>query len=300
MSSKKTVEDHLIEQIKKSGYPLEIEVSSILYDSKNWLPFHQQYYYDYEQEGGRTIDIVSFPLWKFTREALLEPKPFADREDMVIECKKSSTHAWVFFTIPEMYRVPLFSGQTLDFLSVLTKGKSSIKDEIVSFLRNMDTEIFLHYDRFKRIAIDYDEIKFSDKRENKGRKEIFEAINQIVKYISYDFGRKIKSPIGDRNSRLLCIYFPVIVFDGEMYECIVEKNVPKLFRRDHILLRTRYLPEYSDSALDFGIDIVRREFFPIFVQIIKDDIDLLQKRISERRDKLREFIEESLRKKNQT
>lgn len=295
MSSKKTVEEYLTEEIKKSGYPLEIEVSSILRDSGEWVPLNQQYYLDDEQNEGRTIDIASINLGRWTKSnSLPKTEPFNMRTDMVIECKKSNTHAWVFFTVPEVYRAPFFSGQTLEFLSVLTNGKFSIRGEVVPFFRNMATDSLLHYDRFERIAIVYDEINLSGKSRGKERGEIFEAVNQIAKYTCYDFER-ITKRIREITSRLFCFYFPVIVFDGKMYECIIEENIPKLFNRNHILLRTSYRPKYSDEALNYGIDVVQREEFPKFIQEIQNDIYRLAERISERRDKLVNFTEACLK-----
>ena len=299
MSTKKTVEEFLIEEIEKSGFPLEIEVTSLLYGSKNWLPNNQEYYLDHELNLGRTIDIVSYYIGKYDPNSkdyfeTLKTEPFSVGTDMVIECKKSNTRAWVFFTIPEVYRPPFFAGQTLDSLEVLTNGKDSIVDEIEFAGRDMETESFLYYDSHKRIAVAYSEIRLSEEQKSNGRRDIFEAISQITKYISYDFGKIMEGVKTDVSSRLLCFYFPVIVFEGRMYECIVEKNVPKLHKRDHILLRTHYQPKYSDSALSFGIDIVQKDYFPKFMQIVENDIYLLEERISQKRVRLAEIAEGKL------
>lgn len=68
---KKTLEDHLIEKIKESGYPLEIEISTLL--DKEYLVFNTQYYFDDEIKRGRDIDIYAIPrvnLDVFTDEEL--------------------------------------------------------------------------------------------------------------------------------------------------------------------------------------------------------------------------------------
>lgn len=58
---KKTLEDHLIKAIKKSGYPLEIEISNLL--DKDYVVFNTQYYFDEKAKQGRDIDIYASPLF---------------------------------------------------------------------------------------------------------------------------------------------------------------------------------------------------------------------------------------------
>lgn len=68
---RRTVEDHLIEKIKESGYPLEIEISTLL--DKEYVVFNTQYYFDEEIKQGRDLDIYAIPyanLDFFTDEEL--------------------------------------------------------------------------------------------------------------------------------------------------------------------------------------------------------------------------------------
>lgn len=47
----RTLEDHLIKRIKKSGYPLEIEISNLL--DKKYVVFNTHYYFDEERKFRR-------------------------------------------------------------------------------------------------------------------------------------------------------------------------------------------------------------------------------------------------------
>lgn len=99
----RTLEEHLTEQIKKTGYPLEIETSNLL-ENKNFVVFNTQYYFDEEIQQGRDIDIYALPLRPDPVDDRLHP--FSLSLFSAIECKKSETHAWVFYTRP---RLPMSS-----------------------------------------------------------------------------------------------------------------------------------------------------------------------------------------------
>lgn len=296
MSTKKEIEKHLLEEIEKTGYPLEIEISSIL-DENNWFVLNQDYYRDEEQDKERTIDLFAVNVESYAGR-MDEYKPFALSTDMVIECKKSNTHAWIFFTIPEIYRTPYFTGQTFEFLDAFADAKYSVLEEILPSFRDMRGESFLHYDKFQRIAVTSHEIRLDKKIAQKGRNEIFESRNQIVKCISYHFGGLRKHVKAGSPSKLIRFFFPVIVFEGRMYECIVEKGKLNLMEKNHILFRTHYRPKYHASPLSYGIDVVKREYFRTFLKDIKADIHFLEERLIEKKDKIIESVDKVLLERN--
>jgi len=184
---KRTLEDHIIEKIKKSGYPLEIEVSNLL-DTKHYVVFNSQYYFDVEEKMGRDLDIYAMPF------AFEKPDkkflPLKMRTELAIECKKSETHAWVFYN-RENTRISghHISGQ---FKTSVPKPRKWSPDYFQWMLQECLT---LHYYEFERVAIAFDEIK--KKRDGSSRREIFGAINHLVKFTCYEIHQ-----IFDRISKL--------------------------------------------------------------------------------------------------
>jgi hypothetical protein len=135
----------------------------------------------------------------------------------------------------------------------------------------------LHYDKFAQIAIAYEEIKkkktdTEDGRARKNgssRKEIFEAINQLVKFTSYEIHQtyeRIKKLPETHNREIITLLFPIIVFDGDMFEVFLDFGEPRLERRKHVLLGTHYRCPYCLDVESFTVDIVHRSHFNDFIR----------------------------------
>jgi len=270
---KDTLKDYLIEKVKKSGYPLEIEISDSL-EKQKFVVFNTQYYFDEEAKQGRDIDIYALPL---------EPDPYDDkllplflRTDVAIECKKSETHAWVFYTRP---RIPMSSiymrGQ---YRTTVPKPEKFPTGSFEWLLQQKC--LVLHYDKFERIAIAYEEIKKKkiDKETGKegkngsSRKEIFEAINQLVKFTCYEIHKtydRITELSKTSGREYITIFFPMIVFDGDMFEVFLVSGEPILEKKTHMLLATHYRCPYCGEVESFTIDVVQRSHFNEFLRTMK-------------------------------
>lgn len=285
---KRTLEDHLIEKIKESGYPLEIEVSIML--DPDYIVFNTSYYFDEDAQQDRDIDIYAIPMENtevFTNEKLAKKMdPFFLGTEVAIECKKSTTHCWIFFTRPFLKPSNLHtSGQYLDKFSqtpVASGVEGLLFDKLYHYKKNR-----LHYDHFDEAAIAYDEIKKQGK--SKSRKDIFEGSNQLVKFVCYERGLPEKPDISKPDFQIM-MYFPIIVFDGDMYEVKLESGKPKLEKTNHVLIRKSYRSPYTKQVERFLIDIVHRSYFSEFLKQLNSDFRKMRKAILESHD---EFIKKA-------
>lgn len=280
---KDPLQDHLLSKVKKSGYPLEIEVSSIL-EHESFVVFNSQYYFDEEAKQGRDIDIYAIPIFEIHDRLL----PLRLSTDLVIECKKSETHAWVFYTRP---RIPMsgiyMSGQ---FRTTVPKPEGDITKSFEWLLQQHCLD--LHYDDFAQIAIAYDEIKKRkmdaesgrDRKNGSSRKEIFEAINQLVKFTNYEMHKTHERIARVKQSRrhhqeIVTLFFPIVVFDGDMFEVFFDVGEPRLERRKHMILGTHYRCPYCENVESYTIDIVHRPYFQEFMRLWKRRFDSTEQRM---------------------
>lgn len=276
--TRRTLENHLVEEIKKSGYPLEIEISSFL--DKDYIVFNTQYYFDEDLKQGRDIDIYAIPFLNLDDVADDKLAPFGLRTEIAIECKKSETHAWVFYTrplIPPVSRLYV-GGQYFDTVPQPQSHVSAI--EGLLFEKNP-----LHYDSFGKAAIAYQEIKKlrnsgAQNQTRKSRREIFEGVNQLVKFICYEIGQSRETSVMPKNFSILLL-FPIIVFDGDLFEVTFESGEPKPERRMHLLLNTHYRSPYSKKVQSYLVDIVHRTYFSEFLKILESDFIQIRKCIVE-------------------
>jgi hypothetical protein len=280
----KSLEQHLIKQIKKSGYPLEIEISNIL-ESKHYVVFNTQYYFDEETQKGRNIDVYALPLDPDPmNDAIL---PFSIRLELAIECKKSETHAWVFYTRP---RIPMsyiyMEGQ---LTTTFPKRKTFSAESSEWFF---ETECMpLHYDSFNRIAIAYDELKKAKLEKSEShRREIFGATNQLVKFVNY-LNHKTESRLSElpKDSpyrERIMILFPIIVFDGDLFEVFLDSGEPRLWKTKHILLSTHQYCPYCKESKSFTIDIVHRSYFDEFTDMLRTQFYKINETVLQKKDYL--------------
>jgi len=286
-----------VQELARTGYPLEIEISSML-DNK-YSVTNNEYFFDWEEEKAREIDIAAYPLKREHQDAKIEPFRVVHR--LAIECKKSNTHAWIFLTRPE--NLFWFQGQRMGFLKIATKDLMlDFVDIILSTSKSQ-----LHYHSFERVASTYAEIKYQGSKSKKS--EIFEAKNQLVKFVAYDIAqfhkRLERRKFDPTTSHLIWLYHPTIVFDGKLYEAIIKNGSPQLFERKHLLLSTTYSPAYvrdfpgtESPELTYLIDVVRKDFFDNFLQILEKDYITLWKCVSDNLKRLRKIANEFLQFKD--
>lgn len=281
----KTLEDHLIQQVKKSGYPLEIEISNIL-ESRHYVVFNSEYYFDEEIQQGRDIDVYALPLDPDPLND--EILPFRLRLELAIECKKSEPYAWVFYTRP---RIPMNSIYMTGQLTTSFPKLGEFSGDSSGWLLESKC-LKLHYDGFERIAVAYDELKKGKANEKAGshRNEIFEATNQLTKFVNYLNHRTEKriseSPEERPKREMIMILFPIVVFDGDMFEVFFKGGEPMLWKTKHILLSTHRHCPYCKDSKSFTIDVVHRSYFEEFTDLLRIHFIKMNKIIFEKHDEL--------------
>lgn len=263
VTDKKTIEEHIKNHILSSGYPLEIQISNIVDQNGNFVINNTAYFFDEELHTGRSIDMALMSMNSFKPEL----QPLFLRVDVPIECKKSESHAWVFY-----------ERKKLDTNAIYMDGQigstvQELASEVPCFKHIIADKFRLHYSAFKTIAIAYDEVKIQG---NSDKRQIFEAINQLIKYICYethttitrvsDFGRQKDNEIS------IMLMLPVIVFDGLLYKASFDSGQLEIKEAIHILLHTQYRCPYCNKVESYAIDVIHSSFFPEFLLLLNANI----------------------------
>ena len=266
MGSDAKIRKYLLSQIEVEGYPLEIEISEILDREKQWIVENSAYFFDYELNKGRTIDIQAWhnPDVKIPGQML----PFFAVCELPIECKKSGSHAWIFFTRPHT-SFGHYLGQRLDFVQI----KTEMKNFSSRLFLNVREKPSLHYAEYKRVAISYAELLF-DKSKRKSKSPpslILKAINQLMKFITYENRRIKDTNLEGWSSMPFYFYFPVVVFEGKMYEYYEESGKKTLTPVDRVLLESSYRPSYHYRDVDFAIEIITKDVLGKLLKDVRKD-----------------------------
>jgi hypothetical protein len=151
----------------------------------------------------------------------------------------------------------------------------------------------LHYQQVDRVAVSYNEFCVNGKKSsyNKRKREIFTAQNQLKKYIDWSI-EQLMGAISQFGLYPIEIFFPCIVFEGAMYEAIVENGNLQLKEADHIILDTSYRSRYSVYEKTILVDVVRRSYFEDYMKLIRKDVNSIKRIVHGQSQKITRKIEE--------
>lgn len=257
----------------KTGFPLEIEVSSIL--EKKWDVVNTASYFDEDEKTMRSIDIAATKSFNDIAPHFLEV-------NLDIECKKDENFAWVFFTRPfEFDWEEHMDGQYLDELQICSKNLEMTQLWEILFKSP------LHYAKVKRVAIAFDAFYLQGKKTSYRTKknEIFEAENQLKKYILYknEQDMRLSYPPLYR----FVVHLPCMVFDGKLFEAIAKERDITLKESNWITLITSSRTPYSTYPRNYLIDVVEKSYFKKFLRMINKDFRTLKETIKEKERRIR-------------
>lgn len=232
--------ESILKEMVTHGFPLEIEVTSLM-SKRGWNVINQAYYKDEDTGKMRTVD-----LW-----AILSCHPKTGRHDLVhisliIECKKS-VKPWVFYTRKkEMY----------DRLSVNHWSESQKLEWLTHTHHNTEDH--------NEIAI----IPF-EPFQGKNKSDILEASMQVLKALTFK-----KKELVELHQKLkvkknpLCLLYPVIVFDGNLWKCELQKGNPEI----SIIQYMEYKIDYNGPIV---VDIVQKAYLPNFLETLEKEFKLI-------------------------
>lgn len=279
---KKSEIDRLKELVRKSGFPLQIEIASRLYSARTKRNLKEMevstgmYYLDKDENKGRELDITARIPIQYNR--ILEGKSLGLTGidlSLLIQCKRMPGNAWVFFkTSQEIFSAPLCTS-VLDTLDWTPRSHWEF-----AFL------LGLHYEGVIKTTL-YDEYVLDESRSNKKVENLFEAVITLAKAVSYRLDTTTESlrstlvrfaNVPDYAVSCVNLCYPVVVFDGKMYLAeetglYGEMNPVPI---DHVCLFFDFVSG-NYRPIQFYVDIVQREAFDRFFDKVANDVEILKK-----------------------
>lgn len=250
--------ENIKNDIKLSGFPLEVFISSILIKN-GWNVENQVYYFDEEEKKSRTVDMIGHKS-EFRAIGNYDRVNFS----LVLDCKKSVT-PWVFYTIQRTAEE--------QFLESLASFKYFSNPDVVkshTFIEWLTQKCHYSYDNLKELAVNY----YEPFKKGEG-KAIATAFHQVTKAYEFrlnftkNFSEHAKKISAIASMRPLFIFYPMVIFDGHLYECKPEGKEINVYRRNHICYSYRHENSYI-------IDIVEKDYFEEFLKILDSEISCLK------------------------
>lgn len=295
MVERRDLKAFLIEQLEKTGYPLEMYVTGILRE-KGWETHSSVSFYDRDSRKDRELDIRA------------EKKIFPENLDLtvyirlLIQCKKIPGNAWVFFEHTPFSGLP----KIITVLDAFGDVDKDCLDHLVTPLFPISNQEGTHY----HLGFQSErggEFIFDKKLSNKRNSNLFEAVVSLIKAVSWETQTCLQDEclveIIDelQKGKILrwaqagapqCIYFvfPLIVFEGKMYSAkfpLAEKNFNE---KNYVHVWKEYKSANYNEKL--SIDVVEKQFLPTYLTMIENDLNLI-KNVLEENGKL--FIKDQIK-----
>jgi hypothetical protein len=268
------------DELKKRGFPLESYVERLLTDS-GWHVNSNVYFMDKESNKARELDIeANFDKFAPSTWTMIV-------FNLLIQCKRLPGNAWVFFShTSESKRIDTFHKCDLtDFLRKDDKW-SPLKFAV------FDLEIFgsndTHVVKRDAVATNYCEIIIDEEKSNKRTDNIWKSAVTLVKAVSQELDKSLCSEKQYLDEDLESgaflkkpfdvaeVFFPIIVFEGKMYEATLLNDDVRVQKVNYVQLRVDY--ESGHYKRDCVIDVVTRDRFSSFMNDVVNDFPVFDKR----------------------
>lgn len=272
MNDENSLERRISDDITSTGFPTEIVAASLM-QSKKWGVIHNPSYWDESGEVSREFDIRAYKKSSFRHAA----EEYAVGVYLIVECKKSDK-PWVFFVTPEehyQYRLgELVKARTARFVVFSTK------DQTESLVSDDQLRDFHHYFQTGKLARTfYEPFKGQERAEH--TQMIYSAVMSVV-------NATFVHMMAPASGRTLHIYYPLVVFNGHMFEAEVRSTeAVDLHEASHVQLSFNYTLETPSTHRTiwqgqhrFIIDFVHLDYLADFLSEIETEreqlVELLQ------------------------
>jgi len=259
----------IIDQIKKSGIPLELEITSIINSIDGWATINDNYFFDNDLKKHREFDILAGVM------AFATNYPF--ELNMLIQCKKIPGNVWVFFKTKVFPIYQIF--YELTYFEIAKAEPEDARFDVFN-------EDKLHFKNSDTTATRYVEIITDADKSNKRTDNIFSSAMTLIKAMLYRKRRSIereneliKKGLLEGTENLdepfssVKVFYPVIVFDGDVYEA-------DIIKRKIIIKPVKYIKLLvSHEDYNFCIDVVTKDYFESYLKETKKDFLIFKKRI---------------------
>jgi hypothetical protein len=249
--------EKLKSQIKKGGFPFELEVAHE-FANKGWSVENNTYYVDKDENKGREIDLIADYVKMFeTPEKHYTECTFS----FVTEIKKEKDKPWVIFTT-----------ETTNF-------EKMIYDIFVDKIYNNFDKKILSKSFKKHNQVLHDRLGRSfTEGFSQGRDKIFTSLCNVTKAFISKLEDREKP--GSTDS-ILYYYEPLIILSGQLFEAFLDENKELVVeKREHMQMRFNYMSDYyKERTNGYIINIVTQDFLPTFIDFRSSKFDKIFKEI---------------------
>jgi hypothetical protein len=269
--------DFIKKQMKKSGFQLEDKVASLFSEFKNCEVEQNYCFTDWQTGLFRELDMkVDFEVTSY---------PIEVNYKFLIECKRLTGHAWVL--IRNRGHSFVFKNATSMWDNYGQLGRQEPVSKILNPIFKYEFICDTYSKRFKEIILDRS--KSNNKTDN-----IFSSSIELAKVLDFEQRSDFKVnemlvTSSERRIDRINIYYPLIVFEGKMFEATMLPNLEiKPISSAHL----RHSSIQNGEEILMLIDIVEANNLKEFIkEKFLKEVDQVRKNVAEVRDSYLSLID---------
>lgn len=257
-------------ELKRKGYPLENYIAGSL-AGKKWHVQPNAYFLDKDTDKGRELDIkAEYEGFQSNSWTYFIPQ-------LLIQCKKIIGNAWIFFSVPQK-----------EYFSTYI-----LRSDLAKWLRVDTYRIFdikgTHFDKCETLATNYCEIITDKEKSNKRDDNIWECVTTLIKATSQELEKSDAdckqyiekdlssfSEFEEDPAEIVYLFYPAIVFEGNMYEAKFSEKDITLEKREYVRLFVDYHSGHYRG--EFCIDVLTKGRFSEYLNDVMKDLFVFDKR----------------------
>jgi len=253
--------DSLKKTLMTTGFPLELQVAEVLRRRKYEIYGNQFFEID------NTIKEIDMEAWV--------PVKVPDSSDIwclnpevVVECKMSKKYSWVFHV-----------SHTVIAHSDLAQGINAFSVK-PGYGHGLPGSVdILHFDHYYESHVASTFAVLDPERERRAeRDEVFTSTSKLSQFVNYRVKNLMEFFDDDR--RDIMFFFPMLVFDGMIYEADYKDRQLSISPIDSIVLETRTISPITGRLSPMYVDVVTSSHFERQLAIIEGEVKAASRRLT--------------------
>jgi len=274
------------EAIKRSGYLLEQRVVPI-FEEHGFFVQTNPIYPDPDSEKSREIDLDAINVKKIYREGYHFIFPY-----IICECENNPQPA-VFYVRESP--IPFLHCEQAKFSGF--PSRIWVRNEYLELNEFLGMEDFHHYCT-ELVSTQY--CTFQRKKDKKEwmalhGEDQHKTFDSLIKYVEYqmqehyglwddlDKLNQIDEP--EQQDMNVQIYYPLLVFQGDLYSAYLKNKRLYLKKSNHIQFRKEYFIREENKSETYQIDVITESYLERYLDMIEEEVEKI-KRVFQRKRKL--------------
>ncbi|MGA7677310.1 MAG: hypothetical protein WCA51_02920 [Dehalococcoidia bacterium] len=269
-------DEEMVEAISRSGYLLERRVATLL-GKVGYKAVANRGFIDSETGKSREYDVYAYKSISVYNTGSHEIYP-----TLICECKNNPRP--IAFFIKEEAFEPFVDEVKVSGIP----AKIWLNDKCISIQEFAKMKSFHHYCK-PEVPVSTQCCTFEVKKDRSSwmashGEELYETFRTMIKALEHaideDFSAMSQWFVAEEPEKEfmdLSFYYPVVIFQGDLFSAHIENNRPILKKCEHIQYNPEFFSFYHNEVINYHVDVISEEYLQSYLNIIDREMLTIKK-----------------------